>query len=325
MPHIENLKVYKDDGETAPLWIDGLLEKNLNVIKDKIKQDWDFVFVVDGIEGCGKSVFAQQAALYCDPTLDITRICFSPEDFKKAIIEAEKYQAVVYDEAYAGLNSRQTMTQTNRAIVSMLAEIRQKNLFVFIVLPTFFDLDKNVALWRSRGLFHIHLGKNFERGYWKFYNQTTKKYLYLKGKKLYDYTAKSAMPNLKGKFLKGYVVDEKEYRNQKKASLKKYSEEEELDKLLIDYKKNLVNNLYDVKDKLGLTNKHLGMILGITDRTILRYKKRKLEEIEELSKHKDGKPLEKPENVTDSATSISLTSSEGGERRGEAEESEVET
>jgi len=205
--------------------MDGYLKKNLEMAKAVVKKDWDMVFVVDGAEGSGKSVLAQQAAYYCDRTINIDRICFTPKEFKNAIKSAEKYQAVVYDEAYTGLSSRAAMSLINRTLVTMLAEIRQKNLFVFVVMPTFFDLDKYVALWRSRALLHVYTKENFERGYFSFFNVDRKKALYLFGKKFYSYSATKA--NFIGRFPKPYVVDEEIYRKKKMESLSKDVEEDD--------------------------------------------------------------------------------------------------
>lgn len=260
----------------APIYMDGLLKQNLDSIKAKIKQDWDFLYIVDGVEGGGKSVFAQQIAKYCDPSLNLERVCFTADEFKSAVVNADKYQAVIYDEGYGGLNSRQSMSITNRTIISMLAEIRQKNLFVFIVIPSFFDLDRNICLWRAKGLFHIELGKNYERGYFKFYNQINKKYLYIKGKKFYDYRA--VMSNLRGRFCKGYVINEEAYRLKKLNSLTKYSPEETDAKMLATFRRELVYNLNEVKDKLGLNQQKLKAILSVNDRTIRTYLHDKREE-----------------------------------------------
>ena len=207
--------------------MDGFLKKNLSMAKEVVKKDWDMVFVVDGAEGSGKSVIAQQCAYYCDPTLTIERICFTPKEFKDAILKAEKYQSVVYDEAYTGLSSRAAMSLINRTLVRMLAEIRQKNLFVFVVMPTFFDLDKYVALWRSRALIHVYTKENFERGYFCFFNIDRKKALYLIGKKFYSYSATKA--NFIGRFPNKYVIDEVAYRAKKKESLGKDVDEMEED------------------------------------------------------------------------------------------------
>jgi len=198
-------------------YMDEILKTNLDVAKNVIEKDWDMVFAIDGQEGSGKSVFAQQIATYCDPTFVIDRIVFTPNTFRKAILSAGKYQSVIYDEAYTGLSSRATMSMINRTLISMLAEIRQKNLFVFVVMPTFFDLDKYVALWRSRALMHIYTGQNFERGYFSFFNVDRKKDLYINGKKYYSYGHPS--PNFTGRFTNHYTVDVEDYKEKKKRAV----------------------------------------------------------------------------------------------------------
>lgn len=198
-------------------YMDGYLKSALDVAKSVVPKDWDMVFCCDGNEGSGKSVLIMQLAYYCDPTFNIERVCFTPQDFKKKIQLSSKYQSIVYDEAYTGLSSRATMSLINRTLISMLAEIRQKNLFVFVVMPCFFDLDKYVALWRSRALFHVYTGENFQRGFFAFYNVDRKKDLYIHGKKFYSYS--SPRPNFIGRFTNHYVINEAEYRIKKKNSL----------------------------------------------------------------------------------------------------------
>jgi len=209
------VKVFQ--GTDKEFYMDGYLQGNLDVAAKVIRKDWDMLFVVDGSEGSGKSVLAMQMAYYCDPTLDLKRVVFTPKGFREAIVNAEPYQAVVYDEAYTGLSSRATMSLINRTLIGMLAEIRQKNLFVWIVMPCFFDLDKYAALWRSRALMHVYTGNNFERGYFSFFNSDKKKALYMLGKKFYSYSKPSA--NFIGRFTNHFVVDEKAYRLKKKNSL----------------------------------------------------------------------------------------------------------
>ena len=221
-------------GTDNEFYIDGIHKENLDRAKEVIKKDWDMIFCYDGYEGSGKSVKAMQDAFYCDPTLTNERIVFTPHQFRKAIMIAKQYQAVVYDEAYTGLSSRATMSMINRALVSMLAEIRQKNLFVFVVMPCFFDLDKYVALWRSRVLIHVYTN-NFQRGFFRFYNIDRKKDLYINGKKYYSYSKPKA--NYSGRFTNNYPVDEKVYRLNKKNSLiarEKKVEEAEIKRQLDD-------------------------------------------------------------------------------------------
>lgn len=240
--------------------MDGYLKSNLDIANQVVKKDWDMVFAVDGMEGAGKSVIAQQMAYYNDSTLNIDRICFTPEEFKAAIRKAEKFQAIIYDESYTGLSARATMSQINKSLVSVLAQIRQKQLFVYIVMPTFFDLDKYVALWRSRALIHVYTSGNFERGYFAFYNYERKKDLYVHGKKFYNYNMPK--PNFRGRFTNGYMVDEQEYR-EKKLKAEEVSEQEEEN----TFDKQLFNKLLFTRlqqPEITITKEMKAKILGVS-------------------------------------------------------------
>ena len=196
-------------------------------------KDKDRLFAVDGAEGRGKSVLTFQLCSVLDPSFDISRVCFTPKEFELAIRKASKGQAVVFDEAFTGLSSRAALSKINRLLVSLMMEFRQKNLFVFIVLPTIFLLDKYVALWRSVGLFHVYT-KRGRRGQWVYFNRRKKKALYLYGKKDYTYTGKHIpMSSFKGRFLDQYTVDEKLYRKKKRAALESKAFGIEVDEYLI--------------------------------------------------------------------------------------------
>lgn len=262
------------EGTEHEFYMDGYMQSNLDMAKEVIRKDWDMIFAVDGMEGSGKSVIAQQMAKYCDPEFDIEHMAFNPKEFVRAIKHAGKYRSVVYDEAYSGLNSRASMSFINRSLVSMLTEIRQKNLFVFIVMPCFFDLDKYVALWRSRALIHVYTGDNFQRGFFEFYNSEKKKDLYMKGKKLYEYNV--TRPNFKGRFTNHYTVDEEMYRKLKHKALvrrEKISEDAETYKMM---KKLMFERLFKVE---GVTHGVKMEILKMKPATYYRKLKRFKEEI----------------------------------------------
>ncbi len=220
----------------------------------------------------GKSVLAQQMAFYCDPTLTIDRVCFTPTDFKKAIIKAKKYEAVVYDEAYGGMSSRATLTDMNQSLMKMLAEIRQKNLFVFIVLPCFFELDKYAAVWRSRALIHVYTAAGFKRGFFKFYGQDRKKKLYVVGKKFYNY--KVARPNFRGRFVNGYPLNEKEYRARKLQALSIRGNDPEKESVTLRKVRSQRDTLIVAhKNITGLTDRELGKLLSVSRTTITEARK----------------------------------------------------
>lgn len=185
-------------------------KKRVEKTKDK-----DLVVLVDGQEGCGKSVFTMQLAKYIDPTLSLKKICFSAEEFKNAIINSKKGECIIYDEAVTGLTGAESLTKVGRLLKSMMMQMRQKNLVVFIVIPSFFELNKYSVLSRAKFLFHVYENKGV-RGFWSGYNSNKLRNLYIKGKRTNSYFVKTMF---KGLFRGKYVVNEEEYRKKKEISL----------------------------------------------------------------------------------------------------------
>lgn len=244
-------------------YLDGYLKANLDICIQQSRKNWDFVIVVDGTEGGGKSVMVAQVAKYVDPSFCLSRCAFNPEQFQRYIEEAKQYQAVVLDEGYGSLGSRAAMSKINRAIVKMLTEIRRKNLFIFIVLPSFFDLDRYVTLWRSRALINVYHDR-FERGFFKFYGESRKKKLYVLGKKLYDYHA--VRPDFIGRFVNKWMYEEDEYDIKKESSTKDQQETTERDKI-----KDAVCNLVAHPKGKEFSKVDLAKVFSVTRQTIYNY------------------------------------------------------
>jgi hypothetical protein len=171
--------------------------------------------LVDGYEGAGKSTWAQQVGKYVDPTLCLSRICMTADEFKKSIINGKKGECVIYDEAVTGMAAGESITRIGRLLKSMMMQMRQKNLFVIVILPSIFELNKYAVLSRARSLFHIYESKG-RLGFWVGYNKKDVRNLYLKGKKTYSYKVRS---RFNGRFYGKYAVNEKEYRNKKGEAL----------------------------------------------------------------------------------------------------------
>ncbi|HKL24143.1 MAG TPA: LAGLIDADG family homing endonuclease, partial [Candidatus Nanoarchaeia archaeon] len=174
----------------------------------------------------GKSTVALQIGKYADPTLTLDRVVFNAEDFRKKILEAKKGQCVIFDEAFTGLASTSSISKINNTLKNLMMQMRQKNLFVVIVLPSFFLLDKYAAIWRTRSLIHVYESGG-RRGYFKVYNRKKKKKLYLFGKKSYSYLTSgknkvetSFRGRFYGKFALGDEKEEQKYRKKKEEALK---------------------------------------------------------------------------------------------------------
>lgn len=199
--------------------IDNILMRLLDKVRYKVeKKDFDYVCVIDGPEGSGKSVLAQQIGAYLDPHFNLDNIVFTAEEFIKKIKDpkTKRGACIVLDESFNAMNSRASMTEINRSMGAVATEMRQRNLYCIYVLPSIFDLDKQIALHRSSSLFHVYLKDGVERGQFLIFPRSKKLELYLNGKKTYSY-AKPKSPYPPCRFTNHYTVDEEEYR-QKKAN-----------------------------------------------------------------------------------------------------------
>lgn len=223
--------------------VDDKLKEKWDRIKDGrlTKEDDDKVFIVDGRERSGKSVFTIQQACYIDPTLpgDLTRICFTADEFLKAIRKTDSTKeitkCIIFDEAFRGLASRSAMSKVNKKIIQALMEVGQKNLVIWIVLPSFFLLDLYPAMIRSNALFHIKKDKGSNRRSFSVYSHKKKGSLYQIGiRKGWTY----AVPTrFKGRFTKAFPGGEefeKAYRKKKWDML--VESEKELEKPEIESK-----------------------------------------------------------------------------------------
>ena len=227
------MAVVEIEGNTYHL--NNRLKSRWDEIKDGklTKEDDDRVFIVDGRERSGKSLWTFQQAAYIDPTF-IKRflsgrptITFTPEDTLKAIQRTKSSdtitKCVIFDEAFRGLSSRSVLSKTNKLIVQALMEMGQKNLVLFIVLPSFFLLDRYPAVLRSNALIHIERPKKYKKQtgrYFKVFNYQKKAWLYNMGlNRGWGYPMST---HFKGKFFGKYPGGdevEKYYRKVKHDSL----------------------------------------------------------------------------------------------------------
>lgn len=251
------VKIDLPSGKT--FYMDGRLSKEFDVIKTRVLKDDDRVFIVDGGERQGKSVFAMQLASKVDPSFCLERVCLTAEEFVDAIKSAKKYQAVIFDEAFTGLSSRTSLSRINNLIVTLMMEMGQKNLFVFIVMPSIFFLERYVVLFRANGLFHVYTVDG-KRGRWMYFSKKKLKFLYLFGKKFFSYGAKGVPRSLFiGRFYDQYVVSEKLYRLKKKRTLESRTLKLRVAKVDYDGRNRL---LWALKDELGLSVRDLEVLVS---------------------------------------------------------------
>ncbi len=176
-------------------------------------------FLDNGIlsHNSGKSWFSIQLGSYLDPTLTLDNLVFTPEDFRKRVLSAKKYQCIIYDEAITGMRAARWASEVNQAIVEMMGQMRQLNLFIIVVIPSFFELGRYVALYRSQALLMTYKDKMGKRGHFSAFNYNKKKYMYIVGKKTYN--ERITAPDFFGRFTGFFPLDEAAYRKKKLDAL----------------------------------------------------------------------------------------------------------
>lgn len=213
-------------------------------LDDKLKARWDSlkngklaeldedrIYIVDGREGSGKSLFTLQQASYIDPTVltDLdskgfpNRVCFSPEEvlaqIRKLRSDNKNTYCVIFDEAFRGLSSRSALSKVNKQIIQVLMEMREKNLVFFIVSPSFFLIDLYPAMIRSNALFHIAKKKGAKSRSFKVFSHKKKAKLYQHGiRKGWEY---KVYTKFMGRFFGNYPGGndfEKVYREKKRIA-----------------------------------------------------------------------------------------------------------
>lgn len=249
------------------LYLDGFMKSNLDICKQRIKSNFDMVVLYFGSEGSGKTTKALQDAYYLDPTMCIDRIVFNPSQFEEAVNKAEPEQAIIWDEA-DDLGGHWA-SRIIRTMKRLLKRIRSKRLYIFLVTPTIFDLNKYVVVHRALFVCKVYTD-GLKRGYFAFYTGTAKRLLYMNGYKLWDDNA--AYPDFRGKFTdlpKNFPIDMKEYQLKKdKATAEDEEEglsrgkENKMERICLGLKQRGVSTM-EISDLTGYSERRVRELIQV--------------------------------------------------------------
>ena len=258
------------------------MNKHLKAMWDNIrggklkKLDEDRVYITDGRERSGKSLFSIQQAAYIDPSIlnDLSRITFTTEDTLKAIRNTKstntETKVIIFDEAFRGLSSKSAISKVNKQIVQALMEMGQSNIVLFLNSPSFFLLETYPAVLRSNALFHIEKVKGSRKRFFKGYNEEKKGDLYRIGiRKGWRYNIKT---NFRDWFFEKYPGGddfERRYRAKKYKSLRDMGEsltEKPVAEITKEIRLEIVRN--SIEKGLKIKKKALADVLNVSPDTI---------------------------------------------------------
>jgi hypothetical protein len=135
--------------ENSPKW------ELSNIVRNRItKSNKNWLGIVCGGTGSGKTYSAMRLCENIDPTFNIDRIVFSIGDFLKLINSGklQKGQAIIFDEAGVGMDAKTWYSISNRLMGYLIQTFRYLNLAVVFTTPSIKYIDKGI-----RGLFHARI------------------------------------------------------------------------------------------------------------------------------------------------------------------------
>lgn len=129
----------------------------LNMIQKKLHiKNQNFIGVVVGKTGTGKSLSALRMAELIDPTFNITNIVFTIEAFMTLLVEGKKEgkihkgSVIIFDEAGVGIPARDWQSQLNKVMGFILQTFRVDNVCLLFTVPVLSFIDVN-----ARKLMHM--------------------------------------------------------------------------------------------------------------------------------------------------------------------------
>jgi hypothetical protein len=195
------------------------LKNKLDNIKMVQKKGWDAAVLIDGIEGSGKSTLGLTCAYYLsDGKFELKDICTGSNDAIAKLDQVKEGGVLLIDEGSLLFSSSDAMRREQKQLIMILNVIRQKRIALIIVSPSFFRLNRYIAIDRTRFLIHVYTKEDLKRGRFTYFGQKKKNKLYELGKRNFNSYAKPRA-NWNGTFADFNPFGE-EYAKVKKQSLR---------------------------------------------------------------------------------------------------------
>lgn len=193
-------------------------------IRKGIEDDFDYVIIVDGPEGGGKSTFAAHAKAMYDGKYSLDNVCYDSTDLLGLMQTAKKGSCIILDEAVTSFMSRTSLDRFQVRLIQAFSIVRERNLVFFLLIPNLGLLDKAL---QTRAVYRIWVyPKGHNRGFSKiYYSQRTP---WTTGKPWHMEAWHYTFPKLPDEFEKAY----KKFKSKKMlAKLKEYDDEIKYEKV----------------------------------------------------------------------------------------------
>ncbi len=175
------LEPYSKEG----IYLDRKLKDKLdNIIKLRTR-GFDTIFIIDGDRRTGKSTLGMTCAFYLYPKLSIGNFVSGIGDALKIIQDLPDESVVIFDEGSLVFSSKDHANKEQKQLLKVVDVIGQKRMTMILIMPTFFELIRPMAVQYSRFLLHVYTDKQLNRGRMAYFGTKKKRQLYTEGKKTY--------------------------------------------------------------------------------------------------------------------------------------------
>jgi adenylate kinase family enzyme len=235
------------------------------------------IVIMDGDPGSGKTTLASQFCYYLtDGKFCLKDIVYDFPSFDTKLNNAKVGDAILLDEAYDTLNKKKTMSQHNFQIIGKLQRTRIKRVFIFILLPNVYDLDKRFVTTLPFMYINIQrkdLSRKRKYAMWRREEFrpliALNDNIFIRPKKIKIY---DTSPVISGERFRNWMpFDVNEYNKQKEEAYKNMYKAENESKLNKYEQKYMTqrNKLIRAMRDDGKTVKEIGVILGCNYSTVI--------------------------------------------------------
>lgn len=277
------LPLHSKDG----IYLDGYLKMRLDAMKSLQRKQFDSPMICDGEVGVGKSRFLMTIGYYlADTKFDEKNICAGNQDAIEKMRKLPDGSAILIDEGSLVFNAKETMRREQVRLTKILDVCRQRRFYILVACPSFFDLNKYIAVFRSRFLIHCYTDTKFVRGRFAYWGTKKKKILYSIGKKNFG-SYKKPKADFIGRFMDFNPIWVKKYEAIKRKSMEEALADQS-EKITAGMRKTIIKqqlkNMPQMQTKIPMAD--LEILFGIKKRAIFEYKAELREESKnETTKH----------------------------------------
>jgi hypothetical protein len=146
--------------------LDSCTLQNLEIVNEKVKDDFDAVILIVGPERMGKSTLGNNVACVLDPRMTTGRMVWSTAHLRWAIAHAKPYSCILQHEGANTWLSMDANKAENRKMVRCFMQIGEKNLKIIILVPDVAMIQRYLKQFRALAMLRVTT-----RGHFKFYSR----------------------------------------------------------------------------------------------------------------------------------------------------------